>query len=76
MRRVHAFELEDQSWLPRTIRDYATDFLRFMIELGDSYAPAIPVIRRSLAYCGTRRVIDLGSGSGGPWLNVMHHPFH
>lgn len=71
MRRIHAFELEDQTWLPRTIRDYATDFLRFMIELGDSYAPAIPVIRRGLECSGTDKVIDLGSGGGGPWPTLF-----
>lgn len=71
MRRIHAFELEDQSWLPRVIRDYATDFLRFMIELGDSYAPAIGVIRRALESCGTEKVIDLGSGGGGPWPGLF-----
>lgn len=70
MRRVHAFELEDQEWFPRAIRDYATDFLRFMIELGDSYAPAIPIIRRLLTVCRTDRVLDLGSGSGGPWVQL------
>lgn len=71
MRRVHAFELEDQPWLPRAIRDYATDFLRFMIDLGDSYAPAVPLLRRALDACGTDRVVDLGSGGGGPWPRLL-----
>lgn len=71
MRRIHAFELEDQSWLPPAIRNYATDFLRFMIELGDAYAPAIGVLQRALESCGAEKVIDLGSGGGGPWPGLI-----
>lgn len=71
MRRIHAVELEDQRWLPGIIRDYATDFLAFMIALGDSYAPAIGVIRKALAGSGTRSVVDLGSGGGGPWPGLF-----
>lgn len=71
MRRVHAFELEDQPWLPRFLRNYATDFLQFVVELGDSYAPAVPLLRRGLDVCGTDRVVDLGSGGGGPWPGLL-----
>lgn len=70
MRRIHAVELEDQSWLPARIRDHATDFLRTAIEWGDSYAAAVPLVERGMAACGTRQVVDIGSGSGGPWLRL------
>jgi hypothetical protein len=29
MRRMHLFEIEDQSWCPRAVRDAMTDYLRF-----------------------------------------------
>ena len=29
--RLHLFELEDQSWFPTTIRDLATDYIRFLV---------------------------------------------
>lgn len=70
MRRIHAFELEDQPWLPRLIRDYATDFLQFMLDATDAYGPVAPLITRALKACGTRRVIDIGSGGGGPWFRL------
>jgi hypothetical protein len=40
MPRIHAVELEDQPWLPALVRDYATDYLRFMIELRAGPGPA------------------------------------
>lgn len=70
MRRIHAFELEDQPWFPRLIRDYATDFLQFMLDATDAYGPVAPLITRSLEACGTRRVVDIGSGGGGPWFRL------
>jgi SAM-dependent methyltransferase len=70
MPRIHAFELEDQPWLPRLIRDYATDFLQFMLDATDAYGPVAPLITRSLQACGTRRVVDIGSGGGGPWFRL------
>lgn len=70
MPRIHAFELEDQPWFPRLIRDYATDFLQFMLDATDAYGPAAPLIARSLQACGTRRVVDIGSGGGGPWFRL------
>lgn len=70
MPRIHAFELEDQRWFPRLLRDYATDFLRFMIDLGDSYAPAAPLINDAFRRSGADRIVDLGSGGGGPWLRL------
>jgi SAM-dependent methyltransferase len=71
MRRIHAFELEDQPWLPRLIRDYATDFLQFMLDATDAYGPVAPLVTRSLKACGTRRVVDIGSGGGGPWFRLV-----
>ncbi|HEV2131001.1 MAG TPA: class I SAM-dependent methyltransferase [Longimicrobiaceae bacterium] len=71
MRRIHAFELEDQPWLPRVIRDYATDFLQFMLERGEAYGPTAPLIARALETCGTHRIVDIGSGGGGPWFRLL-----
>lgn len=70
-RRIHALELEDQPWLPRLVRDYATDFLQVMIELGGAYDPVVPVINRALDSCGVHRIVDIGSGGGGPWVKLV-----
>ena len=82
MRRLHLAEIEDQSWCPRPVRDAATDYLEFMIRLGNAYAPVAPLLREALRRTGARRIVDLCSGGGGPWprllpelgLNVRNEP--
>ena len=42
MKRRHLFELEDQPWFPRLVRDYATDYLQFIqasVRLDRAIAP-------------------------------------
>jgi hypothetical protein len=68
---VHLFELEDQPWYPAAIRDAATDFLRFVLENGDVYAPAVPLLQDLLARYGNPQIVDLCSGGGGPWRRFL-----
>jgi hypothetical protein len=71
MARLHLFELEDQPWFPTVVRDAATDFLRFALDSGDMYAPAAPLLRGLLERTGTRQIVDLCSGGGGPWTRLL-----
>lgn len=71
MRRLHLIELEDQPWFPAPVRDAGTDFLRFMLNLGDNYAPAVPLLARAIERSGARRIVDLCSGGGGPWQRLL-----
>ncbi len=71
MRRLHLLEIEDQWWCPRVIRDAATDYLRFIESLTNPYGPAAPLLRRALERAGTHRVLDLGSGAGGLWPQLL-----
>lgn len=64
-RRPRLFEWEDQPWLPARLRCWLTDLLR--LEVGEVYRPAAPLLEVWLRRCGCTRVIDLCSGSGGPW---------
>ncbi len=60
MKRWHLCELEDQPWLPTTIRDAVTEVLREALVVGGRvYAPAVPLLARLVAQCGQRRVVDL-----------------
>lgn len=70
MRRRQLIELEDQAWLPAAIRDAATDYLRFMLNLGNNYGPAAPLLARALRQSGARRIVDLCAGGGGPWQRL------
>jgi hypothetical protein len=70
MGRLHLFEIHDQSWCPRSLRDALTDFLQFTINLGRTYAPVAPLLRDAVARAGATRVVDLCSGAGGPWRGL------
>ena len=70
MRRLHLFELEDQSWLPAAIRDAGTDFHRFMCEVGDVYRPVIPKLKDALVKTGSEEILDLCSGGAGPIVGI------
>ncbi|HWX20969.1 MAG TPA: class I SAM-dependent methyltransferase [Candidatus Binatia bacterium] len=72
MKRLHLIEIEDQDWCPRSIRDAVTDCLQFSLATTKPYAAIIPVLVTALQRTGTRRILDLCSGAGGPW--VWLHP--
>ena len=93
MQRVHLFEIAEQAWCPRAVRDALTDYLTFMIERGQPYAPVVPLLVRAInvsvhrgrenetagaaealtpkGMTDTIDVVDLASGAGGPWQNLV-----
>jgi len=72
MGRLQLFEVHDQPWCPRSLRDALTDFLQFTINLGGSYAAVAPLLRYAVARAGATRIVDLCSGAGGPWRALRH----
>jgi hypothetical protein len=68
MPRIDAPELEDHSWFPAVLRDAMTGYLRVAAEVLRLSAVAEPVVREAMAASGTRRIVDLCSGGGGPVL--------
>ena len=48
-----------------------TDFLRFLMETFAPYRGAAPLLARALEAVGETRIIDLCSGAGGPWLDLV-----
>jgi hypothetical protein len=69
LRRLHLFEVLDQTWCPEPVRHGATDYLEAITSRGDIYRPVQAEIFRAIADCGVSRVVDLCSGGGGPWLS-------
>lgn len=67
MKRFQLVELEDLAWFPARIRDCMTDYLQYVVERFDLYAPSLPVLARALERSGGTAVLDLGSGGGGSW---------
>jgi hypothetical protein len=72
MGRLQLFEVHDQPWCPRSLRDALTDFLQFTINLGGSYDAVAPLLRDGIARAGATRIVDLCSGAGGPWRALRH----
>jgi hypothetical protein len=70
LRRRHYLEIHDQPWCPPAVRDGATDCLRLIAVVGRQFNGAVASLEEALAATGDRYVVDLGSGSGGPWLSL------
>lgn len=68
MRRRNLLEIHEQPWCPQAVRNGATDCLQLIAIIGRQFEGALPPLRRALSMSGARRIIDLGSGGGGPWL--------
>ncbi|MEX2016057.1 MAG: hypothetical protein WD873_05415 [Candidatus Hydrogenedentales bacterium] len=67
MPRIQYLEFHDQPWFPAGMRRLVTENLRFAEALADPYSVAAPILAEALRSTGERRVVDLCSGSGGPW---------
>jgi hypothetical protein len=63
--RLHLLELEDLPWFPATIRDLATDYLRFAADRLRFERACVPLVAELLRSTGTRELIDLCSGGSG-----------
>ena len=78
MRRRQLIEVEDQPWCPAAVRDGLTDYLQFITDRTEPYAPAArllaDVLRVSTDNGASQPpvpVVDLGSGGGGPWRRLV-----
>jgi hypothetical protein len=69
MRRLNLFEFSDLSWYPRVFRGIQTDYLQFVTARGTSHERLISLFNNALKNLPTPEIIDLCSGSGGPWLH-------
>jgi hypothetical protein len=70
MRRIQFIELHEEPWFPGFLRDEVTDALQYGVNRLRVYGPAAPLIRSLVDSTGARRVVDLCSGGGGPWLEL------
>jgi hypothetical protein len=72
MRRIQFIELHEQPWFPRTLRNEITDALQCGSQHLKAYSPISDLLQQALDASGSRSVVDLCSGSGGPWLDLSH----
>jgi hypothetical protein len=70
VRRIHAFELEDQPWMPRIVRESGMAYLRFAAEKLGAAEKMRPLIESILDRSGEKEILDLCSGGAGPLIEV------
>jgi hypothetical protein len=70
MRRIQFIELHEQPWFPLTLRNEITDALQCGTALLKVYAPISVLLQRALDATRSQSIIDVCSGSGGPWLDL------
>jgi hypothetical protein len=68
--RIHGIELHELPGCPELLRRIATDYLRTVGEVFRAFEPVTPLLTEALEAHGSRRIIDLCSGGGGPVLAV------
>jgi hypothetical protein len=71
MRRFQLFEFLDQAWLPIPFRAAATRYLEAAYESSPYPELWAKILARVLKDCALNRIVDVGSGSGGPVKRVM-----
>jgi hypothetical protein len=70
---LRLFEIHEQTWFPRFLRDQVVDGLQMILDVMGTYEPIAQLLRNRLEECGSERVLDLCSGAGGPWPSLMRH---
>jgi hypothetical protein len=63
-------EIEDASWCPPLVRTFALDHLRTLFTLLHPYRRIERVLAQAVKDAKATRIIDLCSGSGGPWMSI------
>ncbi len=69
--RFQLFELEDCDWFPSIVRDFSTDYLRFVQTAMRLHEPVVPVLADALLRSGSTEIVDLCSGASGPIVPVL-----
>ncbi len=70
MKRIHAFEIHDQFWCPDVFRNQLTEFLQLSAKVLRIYDGVIPLVEKVLLKTGSNEIVDLCSGSSGPWSHL------
>lgn len=66
LRRVQAFEFNDQPWVPAVLRDTIVESLSLALAWGGILEGLAEPLSTFLRDAGSSRVLDIGAGGGGP----------
>src|ERR1700740_2719570 len=73
MRRIQFIELHEQPWFPSALRNEITDALQYGSAALKAYGPIAILLQRALAASRHHSIVDVCSGSGGPWLHLSQN---
>jgi len=65
-KRIHFFELHDQTWFPKFMRDMLTDTLSFFWVFTFAYLTVASLLENAMKSIGTTNIVDLCAGAAGP----------
>ena len=71
MKRIHLFEFEDQPWFPHWMRVRMTRLIVVMHRLLNTADEFADLLVEVIEKTGTKKILDLCSGSGGPMPEVI-----
>jgi hypothetical protein len=71
VKRRHLVELEDLPWWPSVFRDAATDYLVAALRHARTYVGLASRLAAAVERTGASQIIDLCSGGGGPWPDLL-----
>lgn len=71
MKRIQLFEFEDQQWLPKFIRTAVTNLIVVFHKMTGTTEVIAMLLQDARAAVPFRRIVDLGSGSGGAMPEVV-----
>lgn len=71
MARLHLIEFHEQPWVPSILRDCVTDYLRTATRIGGHYDLIVPMVKEVVRETERAEILDLGSGAGGAWPELL-----
>jgi hypothetical protein len=70
MARRHLFEIHEQPWCPSIVRNGITGIIQFISNTLPAYNAITGKLTTVLQQTGSRQIVDLCAGSGGPWVHL------
>lgn len=73
MARIHLFEVHEKAWCPALVRNLVTEYLHFVTDAADAYAPIADDVAALLPKAAAPRLVDLCAGGGGAIVKLQGH---
>jgi hypothetical protein len=71
LKRRQLFEFHDLARCPEVLRSSVTGYVQTSTQMFRPFSRKLGTLLRAMRAVGTNQVVDLCSGSGGPWLHLV-----